>query len=320
MDCVILRGGQPLGTPPTNGALLPQEPINGRGGSVSDREPANSTALPQDQRVNRLFTEVAEALSCARAVRNSQVQQVQCEPQHPQLFHQLRQPSQVLPVNHQKPAQGQPETEHGPDKSSNVPWLARQVVDARCAALGLHEGRIAKFAESCEFVSLGSYCAVARALQSLDLKRYSSDTLTEHIIEPSVRLFLFRTTLLFFCAPKSIAQVQAHFFFVCRVRVMCVVSWSVCGLVVCVRPLISARPSTVPTPFPSPSSSHSQIQCPSHKKLPNGFPNTCCKIFVGLTRTVALHISVCLKVHNIPSSLNVITALFGRARKSQFSM
>jgi len=166
-------GGRPLGTSPTNGALLPQELFNGNGASVIDREPANSTALPQDQRVNRLFTEVAEALGCARALRNSQVQQVQCEPQHPQLFHQLRQPSQVLPVNHQKPAQGQPETEHGPDKSSNVPWLARLVVDARRAALGLREGRIAKFAESCKFVSLGSYCAVARALQSLDLKRYT---------------------------------------------------------------------------------------------------------------------------------------------------
>jgi len=53
-------------------------------------------------------------------------------------------------------------------------WLQKPQTDARRGALGLGAGaRDALFAEQCEFVSLGGYCAASRALQALDLKKYS---------------------------------------------------------------------------------------------------------------------------------------------------
>lgn len=89
------------------------------------------------------------------------------------------QPVQAQPA---QPAQKQPallveapakETE-GPDLATNVPWLAKPVLHARRLALGLRPGgRAVKFAQCCEFVSLGSYCAVARALQALEIKKFS---------------------------------------------------------------------------------------------------------------------------------------------------
>jgi hypothetical protein len=53
------------------------------------------------------------------------------------------------------------------------PWLERPFQEARRAALGLQAGRAHQFAEGSEYVGLGSFCAVSRALQALDLKKFS---------------------------------------------------------------------------------------------------------------------------------------------------
>lgn len=52
-------------------------------------------------------------------------------------------------------------------------WLSLPAQHARRAALGLSEGAAADFANSCQFISLGSHCAVARALQAMGLRSYA---------------------------------------------------------------------------------------------------------------------------------------------------
>jgi len=54
-----------------------------------------------------------------------------------------------------------------------TPWLDEDVVEARCIKMGLRGERVQRFIDSCEFVSLGSFCGVARSLQSLGLKRFT---------------------------------------------------------------------------------------------------------------------------------------------------
>jgi len=62
---------------------------------------------------------------------------------------------------------------HLDEGSKVLPWLAPDVVMQRRLALGLLEPEALSFANSCEFVSLGCFCGVTRALQCLDLKRYT---------------------------------------------------------------------------------------------------------------------------------------------------
>ncbi|CAE8656965.1 unnamed protein product, partial [Polarella glacialis] len=50
-------------------------------------------------------------------------------------------------------------------------WLSFEAQQARRNTLGLQQPRTAAFAEAHEFVSLGCFCGVARALQALGLKR-----------------------------------------------------------------------------------------------------------------------------------------------------
>jgi hypothetical protein len=50
-------------------------------------------------------------------------------------------------------------------------WLDEDVVESRCVNMRLREERVVTFIEHCEFLSFGSFCGVARALQALGLKR-----------------------------------------------------------------------------------------------------------------------------------------------------
>merc|ERR1719277_422547 len=52
-------------------------------------------------------------------------------------------------------------------------WLSADAQRTRRTRLGLHEGSAAAFAEAREFISLGCFCGVARALQALGVKRLS---------------------------------------------------------------------------------------------------------------------------------------------------
>lgn len=54
-----------------------------------------------------------------------------------------------------------------------LPWLAADVVANRRVAMGLSEAGVQEFVNACEFVSLGCFCGVTRALQCLDLKQRS---------------------------------------------------------------------------------------------------------------------------------------------------
>lgn len=82
------------------------------------------------------------------------------------------------------------------------PWLALPEVAARRARLGLSEPSVAAFADKCEFVSLGNFCGVARALQAAGLKRcsYPFDWVrsplwgVQHCLETDFEDFLTFTT------------------------------------------------------------------------------------------------------------------------------
>lgn len=52
-------------------------------------------------------------------------------------------------------------------------WLQPVMQTMRRAALGLINGRASAFCDGCDHISLGSYCAVARALQAMGLKKHS---------------------------------------------------------------------------------------------------------------------------------------------------
>jgi len=52
-------------------------------------------------------------------------------------------------------------------------WLSPAMQEQRRWSLGLKHAKTKRFIESNEFVSLGCYCAVSRALQALGLKKYS---------------------------------------------------------------------------------------------------------------------------------------------------
>lgn len=51
--------------------------------------------------------------------------------------------------------------------------MTKEQVGARCATMGLSEPQMVAFLQCCEFIGLGSFCAVTRALQALGLKRFS---------------------------------------------------------------------------------------------------------------------------------------------------
>jgi len=53
----------------------------------------------------------------------------------------------------------------------NEAWLSKDAAMRRRAEFGIDD--LTKFIESCEFVSLGNFCGVARALQALDFKKYA---------------------------------------------------------------------------------------------------------------------------------------------------
>jgi hypothetical protein len=53
------------------------------------------------------------------------------------------------------------------------PWLEETVVDARRAAMIGSNGPQSNFIDGCEWIGLGSFCAVSRALQALNMKRYT---------------------------------------------------------------------------------------------------------------------------------------------------
>jgi len=52
-------------------------------------------------------------------------------------------------------------------------WLSDDSVSSRRVGCGLDHPNARHFAESCEFISLGCFCATARALQSLGLKKHT---------------------------------------------------------------------------------------------------------------------------------------------------
>lgn len=90
-----------------------------------------------------------------------------------------------LPVEFASPSASPPETPTQEEielnfldavnggKKANLPWLEEQVVESRCRDIGLREGPVANFINTSEFVSLGCFCGVTRALQCLGLKRFS---------------------------------------------------------------------------------------------------------------------------------------------------
>lgn len=53
------------------------------------------------------------------------------------------------------------------------PWLVADKQQERRSELGLDEARVNSFAGGCEFVSLGSFCGAAFALQGLGLKKFA---------------------------------------------------------------------------------------------------------------------------------------------------
>lgn len=65
------------------------------------------------------------------------------------------------------------EHDHIETRASTDPFLSKGKQHARRAVAGLAEGRAGSFCDSCEFVSLGCFCAVAHALQALGLKRHT---------------------------------------------------------------------------------------------------------------------------------------------------
>merc|ERR1740122_158313 len=79
----------------------------------------------------------------------------------------------------QQIVQGAPKQYTVPQKQSpgpspdnpNEAWLNKDAAMRRRTEFGIDD--LTKFIESCEFVSLGNFCGVARALQALDVKKYS---------------------------------------------------------------------------------------------------------------------------------------------------
>jgi len=65
------------------------------------------------------------------------------------------------------------EEQHLDSGTKVVPWLAADVVENRRMSMRVTEADVLKFTNSCEFVSLGCFCGVTRALQCLDLKQHS---------------------------------------------------------------------------------------------------------------------------------------------------
>jgi hypothetical protein len=118
--------------------------------------------------------------------------QVQQQPQQQQQFAQEQaqleqqggQPQQTSPSTPQS-ASGQPSA---PSQQTVVPWdrhldhpnihgtdvwLTQDMLSKRRALLGLDRQEVVSFTQRCEFVSLGCFCAIARALQSIGLKKWS---------------------------------------------------------------------------------------------------------------------------------------------------
>jgi hypothetical protein len=84
---------------------------------------------------------------------------------------QFPEPEQPPPIPHQK---SQEEIElNFLDGSEALPWLEPALIQERCQRLGLKQHAVAGFVEQAEFVSLGCFCGVTRALQCLGLKRYT---------------------------------------------------------------------------------------------------------------------------------------------------
>merc|ERR1740122_536840 len=114
--------------------------------------------------------------SCAPQFEPGTQQMVQGAPQ--QYIIPQRQASQFA-SGMQEIVQGAPKQYTVPQKQSpgpspdnpNEAWLNKDAAMRRRTEFGIDD--LTEFIESCEFVSLGNFCGVARALQALDVKKYS---------------------------------------------------------------------------------------------------------------------------------------------------
>jgi len=71
-----------------------------------------------------------------------------------------------------QPRGGTPVSDHL-DSPNHESWLTPAMQEQRRQQLGLDDATTKRFIESTEFVSLGCYCAVSRALQALGLKKHT---------------------------------------------------------------------------------------------------------------------------------------------------
>jgi len=58
-------------------------------------------------------------------------------------------------------------------QASEDAWLTTEAIKQRKETLGLNNSQAVNFMDNCEFVSLGSFCAVAKLLECLGVKRYA---------------------------------------------------------------------------------------------------------------------------------------------------
>jgi hypothetical protein len=93
-------------------------------------------------------------------------------------------------------------------KKANLPWLGKDVVENRRITFGLAEEAAANFIKDCEFVSLGCFCGVTRALQCLGLKRltYPFDWVRTNIVSTAACL---QTDFRDFCTSTMLGESPA---------------------------------------------------------------------------------------------------------------
>lgn len=81
-------------------------------------------------------------------------------------------PPMIAPQTNRYQPSVQPVSDHL-DTPDHEAWLAPAAQEQRRDTLGITGVKEARFVENCEFISLGCYCAVTRALQALGLKKYT---------------------------------------------------------------------------------------------------------------------------------------------------
>lgn len=82
---------------------------------------------------------------------------------------------QPMPMPGQMPAP-QPQPQAQPQKKSHgdvEEWLTTDAQQQRRTRLGLMDDYVLEFIEQAEFISLGNFCGVSRALQAMGVKKYS---------------------------------------------------------------------------------------------------------------------------------------------------